>query len=553
MGRRLWFQAHPLQVALALALAAGACSRTPEATDDDHSTSGDDTGNDDAGDALVQTLELTLGADALEPGESTDVTVRVTPAGVYPVQLALLEGASDAYVDDPALSTNDSGEAKTRLTVVAREGNALLLQARAGGKRARSRVTIQERSVSELAVVPLYTGNRAFNDWQVLVGPEHSCELTYDDPAWEAAATVERAFSPDLTNPEYTFDEVSSREPTTILVKAERFAMGCVTGVVLTPQTKNRVEVPINQRFADVSALNFAVQMNIAPDSEFWSSLLAPKDSTSYLVRLAANFRGPDDTDLAALLRSMGELSGTPEEFTRRRAEAGWDTTLTTNLSPEGAQSGLTSRVQRWLQDGAQLLQLPNAFSGQLRYHADDERGEFSLAGVAGRSPEDCVLPVSHLASIAVDAQDVLRVGFDVHFLPSALFGCLADAAVGTGSDAGVSDVLSGLAADFDCALVAQWMSDAEGQLYEGCDKSCGELLCRDALAKLWDRVVLSDFIESPLEVNAAGKATLTEDALVVGVEANWVGTTSFAGLDSSVSGVLRSCDPTTECQSMLR
>lgn len=552
MGRRLWSHSHPLPVALVLAL-LGSCSRTQETTDDDHSMSGQQTGNDDAGDTLVQTLELVIGDDTLEPGESTDVTVRVTPAGVRDVQLALLEGSSDAYVEDPALSTNESGEAKTRLTVVAREGNALVLQAQAGGKRTRSRVTIKERSVAELAVVPLYAGNRAFNSWQVLLGPGRSCDITYDDAAWEDATTVERAFSPDLTNPEYTFEEVSSREPTTILIKAERFAMGCVTGVVLTPQTKNRVEVPINQRFADVSALDFAVQMNIAPESEFWSSLLAPKDSTSYLVDLAGSFRGADATDLAALLRSMGQLSGAPEVFEQRRTEAGWDATLTTNLSPEGAQSGLTSRVQRWLQDGAKLLQLPNAFSGQLRFLAEDQRAEFELTGVAGRNPEDCVLPVSHVASIAVDAQDVLRVGFDVHFYPSTLFACLADAVVGTAADAGISDVLSGLAADFDCELVAQWMSDAEGKLYQGCDKSCGEQLCRDALVRLWDRVVLSDLIQSPLEVNAAGKATLTEDALVTGVDANWVGTISFAGLDSSVSGTLRSCDPTTECQSMLR
>lgn len=552
MGRRLPSCLSPLQVASILALVT-ACSRTPQSANTDPSTSDNDTENDDAGDGLIQTVELTVGASALEPGESTDVTVRVTPAGVYPVQLALLDGASDAYLGDPALSTNAAGEATTRLTVVAGEGQSLLLQAQVGGKRARSRVTIRERSVAQLAVVPLYTGNRGFSEWQVLLGPEYSCEVSYDDAVWEDSTTVERVSSPDLANPEYTFDEVSSREPTTILVKAERFAMGCVTGVTLTPQTRNRVEVPINQRFADVSALDFTVEMNIAPESEFWASLLAPKDGTSYLVSLAAQFRGADNTDLTALLRAMSELSEAPERFDERRAEAGWDATLTTNLSPEGAQSGLTSRVQRWLQDGAKLLQSPNAFSGRLRYYAEAERGEFELLQVAGRRPEDCVLPAPHLASISVDAQDVLRVGFDLHFLPPSLFGCLADAAVSTGSDAGVSNVLSGLAADFDCGLVAQWMSDADGVLYEGCDRSCGEQLCREALAKQWARVVQSDFTESSLEVNAAGKATLTPDALVVGVDADWVGTTAFAGLDSSVSGDLRSCDPATDCQSMWR
>jgi hypothetical protein len=552
VGLRLSNRPHASLVIVLTWTFVAACSRTTDNGADQDPSNNPSRPHTDAGDNGVEGLVLSLQSTKLEPGQSTEVTVRVTPPGVYLVQLALLGGENDAYLDDPALSTNVNGVAKTRLTVVAHSGQELLLQAKAGSERATAKVDLNERSTADLAVVPLYSGNRPFDEWQVLWGPALSCELGYDDPAWNDAQIVSRALAPEGDVPEYTFAGVPSREPLSILVRAKSFAVGCVGGVNLTPQTINRVEIPINQRFADVSQLAFPIEMNIAPESEFWSNLLTTKNATPYIANLTSKFRGDALSDVGALLEAMGDLSSDPALFEETRYGADWETILTTNLSPEGAQSGLSSRVQRWLQDGAKLLQSPRAFLGSIQYHTDDRRGEFTLVSVAGKTPDECFLPESHLGSITVDAQDVLRVGFDLYFAPSALFTCLADAAVASGTDAGVSDVLSALSADFNCNLVSQWMTGPNGELFEGCDSACGQELCESALARLWDRVAVSDHTLTALEVNAAGRASLTDDALVLGVDASWVGTTSLDGVETSVGGTLRSCILDPDCQSML-
>ncbi len=550
MGPKLYNRQRCSHIALACALLA-ACSRATDSGASADPSDGSSRSPADAGDGKVTAVTLSLENDELEPGQSTEVTVRVEPAAVHLVQLAIIAGGDDAYLDAPQLSTNVNGIGKTRLTVVAHSGEELRLQATADDERATVSVKLNERSAAELVIAPVYAGNRTFDQWQMLWGPNLSCELGYNDPAWSSAQTVVRSLAPEGSIPEYGFADVPSREPLTILVKAERFAMGCVGGAKLTPRAVNRVEIPINQRFADVSQLTFPIELNVAPESEFWSTLLTTKDTVSYLSQLTAKFRGESASDVDALLDEMGEESTDPALFRQSRESAGWDALLTTNLSPEGAQNGLSSRVQRWLQDGAKLLQSPRAFVGTLAYD-DDNRGSFELVSVAGKPPDVCLLPPNHLASITVDAQDVLRVGFDLRLAPSSLFACLADSAVTGGADAGVTDVLSALAADFDCGLVAQWMTAPSGTLFDGCDTTCGAELCDAALARLWERVVFGDLTLSSLDVNAAGKASLTEDALVVGVDAIWVGTTLLAGVETSVGGALRSCSLDPDCQSML-
>lgn len=278
----------------------------------------------DAG-AGIRSLVLSLTSTKLEPGQSTDVTVEVSPPGVYPVQLALIEGAADAYLDDPALTTNARGVAKTRLSVMTRTSNRLVVQANAGGRRTTVKVTLADKSTAELSVVPIYTGSRSFETWDVLWGHNLSCELAYSDPAWDAARSVAREPSAEGITPEYLFADVPSSEPLTLLVKARKFAVGCVGSVNLSQQSTNRVEIPINQRFADVSQLDFPIEMNIAPESEVWSTLLTAKDSTPYIANLASKFRGGASSDERAPGRdgwTLFEPGAVPRRSRQRRL--GW-------------------------------------------------------------------------------------------------------------------------------------------------------------------------------------------------------------------------------------
>lgn len=534
-------------VALAVSVACTTDSGAPQGrTTPDRSPRADSgTENEE-----VDSIRLEVLSSSMEPGETTEVIVEVSPAAVHQVRLAVLDGESGAYLENPSLTTDPAGVGRTRLTVVARNHDSLTVLAQSGDETAKSVIKVLEPSVADLTVVPLYSGSRAFESWQIAWVAGSGCNSSYDDAAWDSALTFPREYSEDGSPPAYHQENVSARHPLTVLVKAERFAIGCVGGVMLTPKTDNRVEVPITQRLADVSRLSFPIEMNVSSESEFWTAFLAPIDETPYLTVLTTRFRGEANSDAEALLDTMAQLASDGAAFGERRSAAGWDSVLANKLSPEGAQSGLSSRVQRWLQEGATLLQHPRAFMGTLRVQELGQRAELNVQSVAGACPEACGVPASHLASVTVDAQDVLRVGLDLRFLPAPLFTCLADASVASTSDAGAADVLSALAVDFDCNLVAEWMSGEDGLLFQGCDATCGAGLCSDALAEMWRRVAESDIAEASFEVNAAGKAALSEEAMVVGVDANWVGTTSFFGSETSVSGLLRSSTLDEECAS---
>lgn len=547
---------HPLSrgvwavVALGLLTACSDSGDTPSIPTDTATDRNPDAGGSHS---PVKRLTLEVQNDQLEPGEATTLTVQVLPPDVYTVQLALLGGDSNAYLERPTVETNADGVATTTLTVVPRsEPTRITVLARANDKAVSREVAVLEPTVADLTVVPLYAGGRAFTQWEMLWGPHLSCDIGHDSPEWRNAVVVDRKpIEDDAVAPEYEHFGVSARYPVTILVRAERYAYGCVSGMRLTAKANNRVEVNVTQRLADVSKAAFPIQFNIAPDNELWAPLLGTRDESSYIASLAGAFRGSASSDIGALLDVMSERvpASHQDDYRKRRSTAAWDSVLATRLSPEGAQSGLSSRILRWLQDGALLLQSPNAFVGNLRVHEGGQRSEVEMEQVAGHDAEICKIPGSHLASVTVDTQDVLRVGFDLRFLSSPLFTCLADIKASGADDAGVSNVLSALAVDFDCGLVSTWMAQASGgMLYEGCDGQCGAALCREGLEVMWKRVVEKDINSSSFQVNAAGKAELSADAAVVGVEANWVGTTSFVGQATSVSGSLRSCSTPT-CQ----
>lgn len=550
--RRWHLLSHSGRALVALGLLT-ACSGSSDPAPVPRDTATDRNPDAGGGNSRVKRVTLEVANTQLEPGEATTLTVQVSPPDVYAVQLALLGGDSHAYLERPTLETNADGLATTTLTVVPRSEPArITVLARANDKSVSREVEVLEPTVADLTLVPVYAGGRAFTQWEMLWGPHLSCDLGHDSPEWRNAVVVDRKpVDDDGVAPEYEHLGVSARYPVTVLVRAQRYAYGCVSGVRLTAKANNRVEVNVNQRLADVSHLDFPMQFNVAPDNELWAPLLGTRDESPYIASLAGAFRGSASSDIGALLDVMSELVPTShqDDYRRRRSTAAWDSVLATRLSPEGAQSGLSSRILRWLQDGASLLQSPNAFVGNLRVHEGGQRSEVEMEQIAGHDAEVCKIPRSHLASVTVDTQDVLRVGFDLRFLPSPLFTCLADIKAAGAADAGISDVLSALAVDFDCGLVATWMAQAsDGVLYEGCDGQCGAALCREGLEVMWQRVVEKDLNASSFQVNAAGKAELSADAVVVGVEANWVGTTSVTGKATSVSGSLRSCAAET-CQ----
>lgn len=475
----------------------------------------------------------------LEAGGTRSIEIVVSPPDDYPVQLSLVGGPEAVFLDKSVVTTNRRGEAEASLTVVSAGTQAFELKVTVGTFSTRVPVTISPQALATLVVVPSYAGERPIDEWKVTLGSHSSCLLEYD--AYDQSDTLRF----DGALEALQIGDVQARDPVTVLVSSKRYVFGCVQGNVLKPMSVNTITVPMSNRAVDTSMLDFAVRWGLDAEGEFWAPL------NEYLAQLTARFRGDAPTDVEALLDEMEVLASSSTDFAAARAEYGWQALLEQQLTPDGARSGLTSRISRWLAGGSLQLARPDAFEGRLQATDTTGRGLFTLNSVAGLVPNSSGAPAQYQASVAADAQDILRVGFKIRFQPSVLFTALASQAatqsnssttvVADGGTA-VHDAPSALARILDCPLVGQWLTRDRAAAFGSCDAACMGDLCEQALDARWQAIVTSDTTGAAFDVSAAGPAHLDERASAVGFAGTWVGETDlFADTQVSVQGTIES------------
>jgi hypothetical protein len=543
---------------------------------------------------------LTLDAEALFPGDVTEVRVQLEPPGSHTVLIALVDGDELAFISDSVLMTDSAGRARTKLTVARTGVGTVTLQALVDGAAPVYLTTeIVAPSEATLNVVPVYSGDRPFDQWHIAVLDSPTCPMDYSTYVDQEAET----FTRPAKGQALALSAAPTGRPVSILVRAEEYAFGCTPGVVVTNDMSQVVQVNITDEPLVTADLEFPLRFGVYSDSEpFWSDLSA------YLVTTVAQaFRGDHSADSVALLDKMQQLAGSPEAFESNREAQNWDALLEVRLTAAGASQGLTSRVQRWLLDGARLLQSHTALVGNVTA-TENSAAAIEIQSLATLAPQDVGVVEQEVAGTlnTSGTDDVVRLAFKLEFEPSRLFGALAaevvarpmnivacarraqpaagagDAGVHAGSDAsapftsddtmtmdaalfdpelpdggtfdgapgldasdaGPLDPPSALAAIVGCSAVGSWLSEGTGQAYEGCDASCAESLCEAAIVHLWQQVLDADRNTKTWQVSAAGRAELDRRAHVVGLTGGeWIGTTDLFQVEATdPKGTMQGC-----------
>lgn len=540
---------------------------------------------------LVTTL--TLGSTSLSPGEVTDVDVQIQPPGSHDVQIAITKGGELAFLHDSVLITDSNGRAKTKLTVTRTAVGMITLSALVKGAAPEFlHAEIVPPAEATLNVVPVYAGNRPFTEWQVAVVDDPTCPASHAAYLGHDTHTFDRPTAGEAL----FLNGVPAGRPVSVLVRAEEYAFGCSAGVIVTNEKNQVVEVNVVDEPLLVDDFGFPMRFGVHTHSEpFW------RDLGAYLSDLGDAFRAPYEADSVALLSKMQQLASSPEAFSSNRESKAWDALLELRLSAAGASEGLTSRVQRWLLEGAQLLQSGSALRAQVEATSKN-RARVELLDIASLELVDAGIAKQTLEATlnTSGTDDVLRLAFSVEFAPSRLFGALASKVVAgpvsvtpcapsddapRGPDAGVSDAGNGdaandadssvgnpgdggqtpttgfettfadaqladagtfdpptaLAASVGCSTVGVWLSEGTGVAYEGCDAACAARLCERAIMQLWQQVLDADTETKTLQVSAAGRAALDARAHVVGLtDGQWIGTTDL--FSAEPRGTLQGC-----------
>lgn len=568
--------------AVALSALLGACDgKTPPSSTKPSRTQDD---RDASGDSAATAVSLTLGSEELSSGEITEVKIQVTPAGSHRVSVAIAEGGDLAFLNDSVVYTDSTGYAETTLTVARTGFGKLALRALVdGAEPGYFEIYVEAPSEASLNVLPLYSGDRPFTEWHVLILDSPTCPTNYAASVDQPSETFQR--SP--TKEPLPLSSVPAGRPVSVLVRAEEYAFGCTPGVVVTNDASQIVEVNVADEPLVVDDLAFPMRFGVYANSEpFW------RDLSTYLTTTIANeFRGELGADSVALLSKMEELASSPEAFNSNRQAQSWDSLLEVRLTAAGASSGLTSRVQRWLLDGARLLQSNTALQADVKAK-NSSTAAVQIASVAHLTPSELGIPREDIkATLNLSGtDDVVRLAFTLQFRPSRFFGMLASQVVAGapsidtcdpserspdldggvadasatnpdfqgpesadahfdagGADAGPSDPPSALAAIVGCTEVGFWLSEANGYAYEGCDETCASELCERAIEQLWQQVLDADTERRTLQISAAGRAELDSRAHVIGLtQGQWIGATNLFEIEGK-GGTLQGCTSAVE------
>jgi hypothetical protein len=522
---------------------------------------------------------ISLGSTSLAPGEVVDVGIQIDPPRSRDVRVAITSGSELGFLNDSVLLTDSNGYTRTKLTVARTGVGKLTLQALVDGAAAAYLdAYVESPEEATLKVVPVYAGDRPFAEWHVAILDAPTCPTSYGSYVDQEGQTFSRLPEGEPL----LVDAVPSGQPVSVLVRAEQYAFGCAPAVIITNDMRQVVEIVVTDSPLVVSNLDLPLRFGVYPNSEpFWGDL------TNYLATLGDAFRGEFAADSVALLSRMEALASSPEAFEARRAAKSWDNLLEVRLSAAGASQGLTSRVQRWLQEGARLLQSNSALRARIEA-PDAKSAAVELSTLAGLVPADVGIAQSRVQATLTTSgtDDVVRLAFTLQFEPSRLFGALAaeamarpqtfdscipvdaepstseDAGVADAqtqdaaptlasdadyavdaswSDAGITDPPAALAALVGCSSVGAWLSEDTGYAYDDCDATCTAALCEDAIAHLWQQVLDADTDEKTLQVSAAGRAELDERARVTSLATGeWIGTTDL--FQTEPKGTLQGC-----------
>jgi hypothetical protein len=453
------------------------------------------------------------------PGQTVTLNVTVEPAASnVPVRLALFADTPIAFLNASELLTSELGKASFSLTVTS-TSQPLRVQASCGNDVITElEVEVSGAVLANVQVNPSYAGKRPIDAWRVRFEEGADCS-DYGAFKGPDAILVDFGKPIDLSN-------VPAQRPMTILVSSHEYAYGCAVRS-LEPGKENAVSVIVTDRPLQISSLEFPFSLDLNRTPELTAHLASAVDL------MVAGFRRNGATDVVTLLQQMADLAPSQEDFRAEMIRSNWEERLTAALTPEGAESGLSSRVALWLRTGAARLTEEPLLRGLMMPSDSPNRAFFDLDTIAGIDPASVQMPVQYGVSVKAEGEDAVRAAFKVYLLPSLLLSVLADlAAQADGAESVVDALEHSLDASQGpfCARVAAVLAPLGNASVDAGGLPELEPLCHQALIARWDAVGTSVTRPAVIDVTALGPTTINDQAQVTGFAGSWVGTTDLLG-----------------------
>jgi hypothetical protein len=456
---------------------------------------------------------------------------------MYVVRFALLPGPEGTLPGDAALSATDlptdlDGRVAVTLTAPSAPTTFRVRASTTGGGSATREVTVPKTGKADLRVEADYLGGRD--------GPE---------TRWFASATAGMTCA-DL--PSNALDEnlgwtegsakvvelldVPADVRLAVVIRAERFAVGCTTVPAVVEGLNNHVIVPVSNAAIKLAESEVSVSLDLAMFQAAFQAAAEPSISSALDL-----VKGDGDDDVSALLDRMQLGSDDEPSFASARSTGGWDAALRT-LFGDGADTALRGPLERWMRAGLANTSA-GRFVGTLGAEGSDPEGaELTLETVAGLPPGTLgISEVNDATWYSSSPVDKVFFGSTLDIDPSLLLmgGALAPARTERDGSETIAEALGSL---LSCDAVAgELVARGAGASvsYADCNQECARALCESALEALVTELEERDEPEASLAIAASADATVGPDAELVGLDGTWVGSLSHGDVETAVGGVV--------------
>lgn len=420
------------------------------------------------------------------------------------------------------VETDPDGRAQTSLTALMAASN-FSVRAAAGRASSTLDVVTLEASLASVMVTPNYGGNRPVDEWAASVHLDTSCSALEGIPFPDGRLLSTGESSVQING-------ITAEVPLAVVIRAGQFAGGCRSLTPLRANSLSPIQVDVMDRPIQTDELLLQVGFGVEPTD-------TPNPALEQLAfRVAGTLTGTATDDLAALLDAMSVASANPVNFESARVARGWRAALVNGLAPELPGNGLRTLVQNWMQDGIELLEVPNALQGTLTSIGPTASASLQLESVIGLAPEAAGFELENTASAVAETDDFLRLGATLVFLPSTFLSAAAYLSA-LESDPERTSAADAMATAFGCDDVANiivGVGTTPGQAFPGCDEACALDLCRTGMGALWSRVAGSALPAVPWQISGASRAQIDDEARPTRVDGDWIGTLTVPDFETA-------------------
>jgi hypothetical protein len=447
------------------------------------------------------------------------------------VRFALLDEAKDASLDESEVQTDEAGFAEVQLT--GPTSPALFRVRSSVGSEISDElgVSVSDAGYVTLRVHPVYSGIRPITGWVSSVHADKECSELAATPFVDGTLVAESD-----ANELAELRAVPAGRPLAVTVRSARLVSGCLETGKLSPDSATTLDVPVQDHPIQLADLTLELVIGIDNDSMAWT------DAMRLSIEPALeSLRSSAESDLEALLDAVPEVLDPHlvDTFSEARQGDSWDAAAEGILGAEEADSVLTDTIRQWMGVAAEAMAGPESFRATLMAGSDAApEGELVLTEVAGLEPRLAGFASTNSVSITADPADKLLFASTLYWLPSQLLTELAARLLAEQSP-GMTPVAA-LAQRFDCPALSEVLAASDALSDVGCEQSCAELLCEEAVEVLWKRVrnASATVLHSALlKLTGTTSVTLNGDAEPDSVDGTWIGTVAIRDTTVSVRG----------------